>query len=347
MAQLFDKSYFHDIIQEKDLTAVKLHFGERGLTTYLNPVFARVVVDKLKSIGAVPFLTDTNTLYVHGRHNAAVHVETALQHGFGYAATGAPVIIADGLKGHSSKDVSVNGDYFDFVKIAEAILDAESMVVLSHVKMHVVTGLGGAIKNLSMGCSSRAGKYMMHADVNPEIKGELCRACGLCLGHCPEGAISLQGNKASIDRDKCIGCGECIVACSHEAVEIDWTDDSRGLQEKMAEFALGAVAEKEGKCCYINFVLDVTPHCDCHTWSDSVIVPDVGILASFDPVAVDQASVDLINEQPGIGTSKLEKNLSPGEDKFRGVLPECDYTAQLRHAEKIGLGQRKYELVRV
>lgn len=188
---------------------------------------------------------------------------------------------------------------------------------------------------------------MMHAGVNPEVKEDLCRLCGRCLKHCPEDAIYLGEKSAFIDGNRCIGCGECVAACIYEAVEIDWNDDSRALQEKMAEFALGAVADKKGKCCYINFVLDVTPHCDCHTWSDSSIVPDVGILASYDPVALDQASIDLINEQPGIANSKLEKNLLPGEDKFRGVLPDCDYTIQLRHAEKIGLGQRKYELIKV
>ncbi len=347
LERIFDKGGFNATISQDDLVAVKLHFGERGLTTFLSPVFVRRIVDKIKDLGGKPFLTDTNTLYIEMRHNAVDHLETAILHGFTYATVGAPLLIADGLRGHGSRDVEVPGKHFDTVKIAQGIIDADSMVVLSHVKGHILTGMGGAIKNLSMGCSSRAGKHMMHASVKPEVVPEKCTGDAHCIRHCPAHCITLEEGIAVIDQDSCIGCGECVVACPHEAIKIDWSSDTQGVQEKMAEFALGAVKDKPGKCCYINFVMDVTPHCDCHGWSDSFIVPDVGILASTDPVAVDQASVDLINQQAGLVNSKLKDNFLPGEDKFCGVYPNRDYSIQLKHAESIGLGSRAYDLIEV
>lgn len=347
LGRLFNKASLQEAFHKDDLVAVKLHFGERGLTSFLNPVFVRVIVDQLKALRGRPFLTDTNTLYREARHNAVEHVETAVLHGFSYATVGAPVIIADGLRGHGSRDITVPGKHFSEVKIADGILDADSMIVLSHVKGHIVTSLGGAVKNLSMGCSSRAGKHMMHAALKPQVNIEKCSGDGHCLKHCPVGCIQLHDGVAVINEEQCIGCGECFVACPAEAVKINWGDDGVLLQERMAEFALGAVQGKEGKCAYINFLLDITPHCDCHSWSDSYIVPDIGILASFDPVAIDQASVDLINGQPGLSGSGLKKNFAPGEDKFIGAFGEVDYTAQLRHAEQIGLGSREYELIRI
>ncbi len=347
LEKLFDKAGFGEFICERDLVAVKLHFGERGLTTYLHPVFVRVIVDKLRALGARPFLTDTNTLYIEARHNAVDHMETALLHGFTYATVGAPIHISDGLRGHSSCDVEITGKHFNTVKIASGIREADSMVVLSHFKGHNLTGIGGAIKNLSMGCSSRAGKHMMHAGIRPEVEEEKCIGCGLCITHCPADCITLQDKIAVIDKETCIGCGECVVACPEEAIRIDWSKDTEAVQEKMAEFALGAVKDKKGRSCYINFVLDVTPHCDCHSWSDSVIVPDVGILSSDDPVAIDQASVDLINKQVGLVDSKLKSNYAEGEDKFLGVYPHRDYNVQLRHGEAIGLGSREYELIEI
>lgn len=347
LGRLFNKASLREVVCKDDLVAVKLHFGERGLTSFIHPVFVRVVVEKLKALGVKPFLTDTNTLYREARHNAVDHVETALLHGFSYATAGAPVIIADGLRGHGSTDVPVQGKHFQHVKIADGILDADSMIVLTHVKGHIVTALGGAIKNLSMGCSSRAGKHMMHAAIKPQVITKKCHGDKHCMRHCPVQCIQIVEKSARINAEECIGCGECIVACPHDAVKFDWSKDAVLLQEKMAEFALGAVQGKENRCAYINFLLDITPHCDCHSWSDSFIVPDVGILASFDPVAIDQASIDLINAQTGLAGSLLKKNFSPGEDKFTGVFGEVDYTAQLRHAAQIGLGSRDYELIKV
>ncbi len=347
LEMLFNKAALGEAVCKDDLVAVKLHFGERGLTSYINPVFVRIIVDELKGLGVKPFLTDTNTLYRNARHNAVDHVETALLHGFSYTTAGAPVIIADGLRGHGSRDVPVPGKHFQQVKIAQAILDADSMIVMTHVKGHIITALGGAIKNLSMGCSSRAGKHMMHAAIRPKVIKEKCRGDKLCLHHCPVECIQIVDQVAVINEEQCIGCGECIVACPHTAIKIGWLDDAIMLQERMAEFAYGAVKDKKGRCAYINFLLDITPHCDCHGWSDSSIVPDIGILASFDPVAIDQASIDLINAQTGLAGSGLKKNFAPGEDKFTGVFGEVDYTAQLRHAAQMGLGSRDYELIKI
>ena len=347
LGMLFNQAALGDAVCQDDLVAVKLHFGERGLTSFIHPVFVRVIVDELKALGVKPFLTDTNTLYLNARHNAVEHVETALLHGFSYATAGAPVIIADGLRGHGSRDVPVPGKHFQQVKVAAGIIDADSMIVLSHVKGHIITALGGAIKNLSMGCSSRAGKHMMHAAIKPHIDKEKCTGDKHCLHHCPAACIHIIDHKALIDEKECIGCGECVVACPHSAVKVDWISDAVLLQEKMAEFAFGAVQGKDGRCAYINFLLNITPHCDCHGWSDSFIVPDIGILASFDPVAIDQASIDLINAQTGLAGSELKKNFNPGEDKFTGVFGDVDYTAQLRHAAWIGLGSRDYELLKI
>ncbi len=347
LGRLFDRVGFENVLEAGELVAVKLHFGERGLTTFLNPVFVRIIVERLLKQKVKPFLTDTNTLYIEGRHNAVDHLHTAMQHGFSYATTEAPIIIADGLRGLDSKDVPLSGKHFETVKIAQGILNADSMIALSHVKGHVISGLGGAIKNLSMGCSSRAGKHMMHADMVPEVIEEKCRGDANCVHHCPAHCITMVNKKALIDREQCIGCGECVAACPHEAIKVDWSKDGDLLQERMAEFALGAVQDKREKCCFINFLMDITPHCDCHDWSDSLFVPDIGILASFDPVAIDQASVDLINGQHGLANSKLSGSYAPGEDKFANLFPGCDYTRQLTHAENLGIGSREYELIKV
>lgn len=347
LGKLFDRLGYKDVMEKGELVAVKLHFGERGLTTFLNPVFVRVVVERLLKKGLKPFLTDTNTLYIESRHNAVDHLQTAVRHGFGFATTEAPIIIADGLRGLDSKDVSLSGKHFETVKIAQAILDADSMVVLSHVKGHVISGFGGALKNLSMGCSSRAGKHMMHADMVPEVQEDKCRGDAVCVHHCPAHCITMVNKKAVIDKELCIGCGECVAACPHEAIKVDWTEDGNLMQERMAEFALGAVQDKRDKCFFINFLMDITPHCDCHDWSDSPFVPDIGILASCDPVAIDQASVDMINDQHGLANSKLSGSYLQGEDKFANLFPGCDYTRQLAHAENMKLGSREYELIKV
>lgn len=347
LKRLYDKAGVKNVLSEGDNTAIKIHFGEKGTSAFIHPVFVRQIVEKVKESKVKPFLTDTNTLYTGSRTNCPDHIQTAIENGFAYAVVNAPIIIADGLYSKNSIDVEVNQNHFDSVKIAGDIYYSNSMVVLSHVKGHGMAGFGGTIKNLAMGCASAAGKQIQHSDAKPKVLDEKCIGCNMCSKHCPVDSISIQSGKAIIDIEKCIGCGECTTICSKRAIEVQWETDCDKFLEKMAEYAYGAVSNKKGKVAYINFVMNVTPLCDCVPWSDTPIVNDVGILASSDPVAIDQASIDLINNQMGKENSALVSNFEQGEDKFLGVHKHVDGKRILEYGEKIGLGSRKYELIEV
>lgn len=345
--KLFDAAGFSNLIEENDLVAIKLHFGERGSTAFIHPVYVRQVVDKVREAGGKPFLTDTNTLYVGKRANSVDHIQTAIENGFSYATVQAPIIIADGLFGKNYVEVPIGGKHFKSVKIGSDIANAQAMIVLSHTKGHVLCGFGGTLKNLGMGCGNRGGKQMMHSTVKPKVSEDKCKVCGNCLKWCPGDAIFLLEDTAQIDQEKCLGCGECTVVCPTGAIKIRWESTAVDVQERIAEYALGAIKDKSGKVGFFNFVMNVTPDCDCQSWSDAYIVNDVGILASTDPVAIDQAALDLINEQQGLANTRLKGSFKPGEPKFRGVYPDIDHEAQLSHAESLGMGSRKYELVTV
>jgi uncharacterized Fe-S center protein len=345
--KLFRAAGFDGLIAEDELVAVKLHFGEKGGTAFIHPVFVRQVVERVKEAGGKPFLTDTNTLYVGARANSVDHIQTALENGFSYATVNAPIIIADGLYGKNFVEIPIEGTHFQSVKIGSEIANCNGMIVMSHTKGHIVTGFGGTIKNLGMGCGNRGGKQMMHSSLKPKVGAEGCKICRTCLKWCPADAILITEKTAEIDHDKCIGCGECTVICPTRAIKIQWKSETVDVQERMAEYAWGTVKDKLGKVGFFNFVMNVTPDCDCNSWSDTYIVNDVGILASTDPVAIDQAAIDLINGQQGLQNTRLEQNFAPGEDKFKGVYPNTDHEAQLRHAEKLGMGSRQYELVRL
>jgi uncharacterized Fe-S center protein len=347
LQRLFDAAGFAGLVTEGDRTAIKLHFGERGNTTYLSPVFVRTIVDRVRRCGARPFLTDTNTLYTGSRDNAVDHLTTAIEHGFAYAVAGAPVIIADGLTGTHSREVPVAGTHFSAVKIAGDIFDADAMIVLSHFKGHELAGFGGAIKNLAMGCAPVAGKLEQHAGLQPAIDPDLCTGCGECALACPRAAIEAGDGPSRIRTERCIGCGECITVCPAGAIAFDWEGGVPVFLERMAEYACGIAAQKAGKVGYLNFLLHITPHCDCVPWSDSPIVPDIGILASTDPVALDRASLDLVNRQQGLAGSLLSAHHRPGEHKFRGVWPHIEGEIQIAHAEALGLGTTHYRLENV
>lgn len=351
IAKLFDKAGFKDTVKKDALYAIKLHFGERGNDTFTNPIFAAEIVKKLKEAGAKPFLTDTNTLYKGSRHNAIDHMVTALEHGFSYATVGAPVIIADGLKSHGFVDIEINKKHFKSVKIAESIANADGMLVLSHFKGHQLAGFGGAIKNLAMGCSPARGKKEQH-EANFKVNPESCTTCGRCIANCPEDAISWvtdNGKKhASIDSNPCIGCGECVTMCNFNAIVLgDWEKDIHSFTERMTEYALGAAECQQGKIAYINLLLNVTPECDCAGWSDAPLVPDIGILASTDPVALDKACFDLVNEQLGFQNSLLTCNHERGLDKFKGASSATMGEIQFQYAESIGMGSTEYELIEI
>jgi len=333
ISKLFDRLKI-SFIKENSLLALKIHFGEIGNSAYLKPANVKPLIDKIKQFKALPFLTDANTLYKGTRSDAVNHMLTAYKHGYGFQDMGVPVIIADGLTGKESIQVSVNLKHFKEVKIAAAACHADSMIVLTHFKGHDVTGFGGAIKNVGMGLGSRAGKQMMHADVRPVVNNEKCTACGSCVKWCLTSAISMINNKAVIDLSKCIGCGECIASCNFGAIAISWAGTPDSVQEKMVEYFYGVWKDKKDRMVFFNFLTDISPNCDCYGHNDPPVTPDIGLLASLDPVAIDQASVDLVNKKTG-------------SDKFREIYPDIDWSVQLSYAESLGIGTRQYELTEI
>lgn len=336
-------AFLETMVSEGDLTAVKVHFGERGNDAFVSALHVAGIVHQVKNAGAKPFLTDTNTLYLGGRRNAIDHIETALSHGFCYPVTECPIIIADGLRGTNAKEVEVYGKHFDSVKIAADIVAADSMVVVSHFKGHEVAGFGGVLKNLGMGCAAGEGKREQHT-TRTFLKKDTCITCGACINACPEFCISLGGKEIVIDLEHCIGCLMCMNTCPKHAIDIDWKDDGTVFVERIIEYAAGAVANKTGKAFYINFLTNITPHCDCTPWNDIPIVPDIGILASRDPVALDKACYDQVNNAEGIFGSLLPDHHHEGEEKFTRVWPGTQPELQFTYAEEMGLGQAEYRL---
>ncbi|MDR1026058.1 MAG: DUF362 domain-containing protein [Lactobacillus sp.] len=348
--RLFQKAGFAKFLNKDDLTAIKIHFGERGNDAYINPVFVRQVVDKIKEAGAKPFVTDTNTLYSGERHNSVDHLTVALEHGFNYTVINAPVIIADGLRSKNFRNVEIDLKHFKTAKIAADIVDSDSMIVMSHVKGHPMAGFGGAVKNLAMGCAPAKGKEDQHS-FRPTVDTQKCIACGKCIKVCPKEAISYKSygssKKAFIDKNICIGCGQCVSECPVKAISIEDENDLSKFVERIAEYALASVKGKEEKVGYINFLMNITHDCDCFPFSDASIVPDIGILASTDPIAIDMASVDLINQQLGFEGTRLKDNHKPGCDKFAGLRPDNHGMVQINYGEEIGLGSKKYKLIKV
>jgi uncharacterized protein len=344
IGRLLDQVPFPKPLVKKNMVAVKIHFGEKGNTAYVKPIYVRPITDKIRDWGGKPFLTDANTLYVGTRSNSVSHLQTALENGFSFTTVGAPLVIADGLKGKSTIKVPINKKFFKTVSIAADVVDADALVSVAHFKGHELAGFGGTLKNLGMGCASREGKLSQHSNIAPKVTRKKCIGCGECTIHCAQGAIELQDEKSIINPEKCVGCGECILICPNAAIQIQWNESIPVFQQKMVEYTLGVLKGKEGRAIFINFLTDISPACDCYGHSDRPIVRDIGILASNDPVAIDQASVDLVNNEPGNKDSVLTKNYKSGEDKFRGVYPQIDWQIQLQYAEEIGLGTRKYEL---
>lgn len=344
LEHLYEKAGFDRIVEKEKFVAIKLHVGEPGNLAFLSPLYVRKIVDKVKEKGGKPFITDANTLYTGKRGNAVDHIESAIKNGFCYEVVGAPFIVADGLKGLDYVEVKIEGVHLKKAKIGSAIAQADALIALTHFKGHMGCGFGGACKNVGMGSASRAGKQIQHTDLKPQIDNNKCKVCLICLKNCPAEAISLVDKKVMIDSKKCIGCGECVVICPNQAIPLIWRQGKEGsLQERMAEYTLAVIKTKgEGKCGFINFLINITPDCDCSNKNEPAITPDIGILASFDPVAIDKASVDLINEVKGNIFSKLKNTDS--KDKFRD-LHNVDYNYLFRHAEKIGLGTSSYELV--
>jgi uncharacterized Fe-S center protein len=326
-----------------NMVAIKMHFGEKGNTSYVSPVYAARVAKSVKDTGALTFFTDTSTLYVGSRGNAVSHLKCAVGNGFAESVIGAPIIIADGLRGEAGKIVEVDGAHFKEVHIAREIVASSGLVVLSHFKCHEMTGFGGALKNVGMGCAAREGKLAQHSNCSPKVNPDGCNACGECVLVCPADAIDM-GRVALINEATCIGCGHCIAACPEGTINVVWDETTSGLQEKMVEHVAGVLKGKEEKVVYINFITQVSPFCDCYGHNDAPIVPDIGIVASTDIVAIDQASADMVNGAQGFKDTALKSGHEPGGDKFRGVHASVDWTVQLKLAEEMGLGTRDYTI---
>ncbi len=335
------------LIPDRSLVALKLHFGEKGNTAFVRPVLVRRIVETVTALGAHPFLTDANTLYAGTRGNSVSHLRTAIENGFAFSVVNAPLIVADGLRGGSSTPVEIKGEMIRTAHIGTEIVAADALISVAHFKGHELSGFGGAIKNLGMGCASRRGKMAQHADFAPRVKKKKCIGCGECVEHCAQSAITVQDEKAGIDPELCVGCAECILICRQKAIEIRWNADVPKFQKKMAEYTLAVLKGKERRSACVNFLTQVSPACDCHGHNDAPIVQDLGIMASLDPVAIDQASVDMVNREPGLDHSCLTGGKAPGEDKFRAVYPKIDWSVQLSHAEELGVGSRDYELVTI
>jgi uncharacterized Fe-S center protein len=347
ISRLMDRCGLERIVSPGNLVAVKLHFGERGNHAFIRPVFIRRVVEEIRRVSGKPFLTDSSTLYPGERKEAVSALTCAIENGFAYAVVNAPLIMCDGLKGQNAVTVPVNGEILKQVSIGAEILEADVLVTVSHFKCHELTGFGGALKNLGMGCSSRAGKMQQHSTVAPKVAEKFCTGCAVCLASCAHDAIAMIEGKAVIDPAACVGCSRCITACPHKAINIQWNESSSLVMKKMAEYATGAVSGKGGKTLFLNFITQVSPACDCYGHADAPIVNDIGICASIDPVALDQACADLVNAANGNRKTALASGHEPGGDKFRGVHPDIDWEVQLDHAEKMGLGSRTYEMVKI
>ena len=310
--------------KKRPLVAVKLHFGEKGNAAFIRPLYVRQVVDKIWDLGGRPFLTDANTVYVGTRSESVSHLTTAIENGFAYAVVRAPLVIADGLTGKAEVEVKIKGEQFKSVFLAEAIVEAEALVTLTHFKLHELSGFGGALKNLGMGCASRKGKLSQHSNIAPKVTEKKCTGCGDCIAHCAQEAISinLETEKAVIDPKKCVGCAECILVCPYGNIQIQWNESIPVFLKKMMEYAYGVMTTKPDRGVFINFITQVSPACDCYGHNDLPIVGDVGIVASRDPVAIDQACADLVLARPGLAGSCLQEpesrlrqvqgDLSPG-----------------------------------
>ncbi len=347
LTRLVNAAGLSEIVKERDFVAVKLHFGERGNTAFIRPVFVRRIVEAVNKRKGRPFLTDANTLYAGTRSDAPGHLITAIENGFAFSVVNAPLVIADGLKGKSERCVFIGQKRFKEVFIAAEIEQADALISLAHFKGHELSGFGGTLKNIGMGCASRRGKLAQHSTLSPKVKRKKCTGCGACAAHCSQGAISLKEEKAVILSGRCIGCGECILVCPAGAVQIQWNQSIPVFLENMVEYTLGVLQGKKGKALFLNFLTDISPACDCAPFNDAPLVRDIGVLASRDPVAIDQASVDLVNRERALPGSCLSTHQGPGEDKFKGIYPKVDWALQLDYAEKIGLGTRQYRLERI
>ena len=331
LEMLLDESKILDFIRKDEDVAVKIHFGEEGNVGHVRPEYARLVSDRIRKRSAKPFFTDTNTLYRGKRTNLEDHKRIAHEHGFTPDICGADIVIPDDTNKANVADVAVNGSFIKTAKVVKLFLDADVIVDIAHFKGHLMTGFGGALKNIGMGCATIEGKLAQHSDLSPIIDTNSCTACMECAKVCPTDAIYSKGHAVYIDSSKCIGCASCIAACTHEGIDVDWEAAGDDVGQKMAEYSSAILKNKKGKCAFINFAMKITKECDCLAKDDPRISPDIGIFASLDPVAIDKACFDSVVA-------------ACGKDIFKEAHPKRDGIKQLHHAQRIGLGEMDYDL---
>lgn len=315
-------------IKTNDLVALKMHFGEVGNTGYVNPRFIKQIAEIINSKNATSVVVDTNTLYSGRRNNSKDHLALAREHGFKEEEILAKVRITDDI----TKDAHIDQKHIKIAKIDSFFTKTNCVLGVAHFKGHIMTGFGGAFKNLGMGCATREGKMAQHSDIAPLIELQDCIGCGVCLSVCPAKAISLKNKKAYIKNTECIGCASCIASCKEHAIGVDWESGGQTLQEKMIEYAYGVIKKTSNKFAYINFAIKITKECDCLAKDDPSISPDIGIFASTDPVSIDRACFDSVKE-------------ACGKDIFKEVHPERNGLNQLDYAQELGLGSQDYELI--
>ena len=329
---LIAKENLFNFIEEKDMVAVKTHFGESDKSGYPRPVILKRVGELVRERKGLPFMTETSTLYKGNRDNAVIHIEHALRQGFGFENTGMSIIMSDGLYGDEEVDVTVNGKLYKSVKLASLIVKSQALVCVSHFTGHMIAGFGAAIKNMGMGCASRKGKMVQHSTAKPQIIPAVCTKCKQCVMWCPAQAITMGNDSAVIDEVKCIGCGECLAVCRFDAVKYNWGATFEELQKKIVEHALGVYNANIGKGIYINILTRLSKDCDCMPKYEN-ICGDIGVLVSHDPVAVDAASLDLVEKCSGKNLSEMAYNIP--------------YRYQIDYAREIGFGDSDYELIEV
>ena len=353
LQKLMKKAGVGQIDMDGKFVAIKLHFGELGNISYLRPNYARAVVDLVKEMGGKPFLTDCNTMYPGSRKNALEHLECAWQNGFTPLTVGCPILIGDGLKGTDDIAVPVaGGEYVKEAKIGRAVMDADVFISLTHFKGHEMTGFGGTIKNIGMGCGSRAGKTEQHSSGKPHIIEDKCRGCKRCMKECANGGLVFNEatKKMTVDQTHCVGCGRCLGACNFDAIAFDNDHANEILNRRMAEYTKAVVDGRPN--FHVSLIVDVSPNCDCHCENDAPILPNIGMFASFDPLALDQACVDACMASEPLPNAQLSDNMKKAgfvdhHDHFTNSSPESEWRSCLDHAEKIGLGTREYELIKM
>lgn len=353
LKKLIRKAGIDQLNLDGQFVAIKIHFGELGNVSYLRPNYARAVVDVVKELGGKPFLTDCNTLYPGSRKNALEHLYCAWENGFTPLTVGCPILIGDGLKGTDDIEVPVRGgEYVKNAKIGRAVMDADVIISMTHFKGHETTGFGGALKNLGMGCGSRAGKKEQHNNGKAYIQQEICRGCRRCMRECANNGLVFdpETRKMHVDKEHCVGCGRCVGACNFDAIDFEDPNSNQMLNYRIAEYAKAVVDGRPQ--FHISLVMDISPNCDCHVENDAPILPDVGMFASFDPLALDQACVDACMKCEPLPNSQLGEHMRDPHfvdhhDHFTNSTPESEWQSCLSHAEKIGLGTRDYELIRL